>query len=496
VFGRVSAGKSSLLNWWLGQPLLPTGVTPVTAVPVRIVHADQVRVQVRRASSAPADVAWDQLEAYATERGNPGNSKRILEILIEAPSERLRGGVCLVDTPGLGSLATAGAAQTLEYLPRCDLGILLINAGTPVTAEDVDVARALIEGGSDLLLIASKADQLSKPDLQQTMEYLEAQFRERLAVPVSVRPVSTVVTHANLATEWFEREVAPRLTQHAEQAARALRRKISVLREEVSAVLEARLRSGAEQPERAPTQSPGARATDALRDRIAQVRADREYPRQQLLDLRLRLTAFAGAVLEAATDELARCWLGPPRAGSEIAQGMETAMAQRADEAGRAVAHMLSELRERMADVLQESGCSPEAVQELDRPRGRPVLDLTSLPRSVRYERPAWLPRLSWLAHALAHARIRRTMLAALEAQLAVYGEALCHWGMRYLDELDARFEAAVASRESADRFAAEASLVTGAAAAARQDLELLRGWPVDARQEESSRTSRSEQPA
>jgi hypothetical protein len=38
VFGRVSSGKSSLLNYILQTDVLPIGVTPVTAIPTRISH--------------------------------------------------------------------------------------------------------------------------------------------------------------------------------------------------------------------------------------------------------------------------------------------------------------------------------------------------------------------------------------------------------------------------------------------------------------------------
>ncbi len=494
VFGRVSAGKSSLLNWWLEQTLLPTGVTPVTSVPVRIVHGERTRVRIRSASSAPAEVPLEELDAYATEHGNPGNCKRILEILIQAPSERLRGGICLVDTPGLGSLASASAAQTLEYLPRCDLGILLVNAGAPVTQEDVDVARALIHGGSELLLVASKADQLSAPDLRETVSYIRAQFLERLAVPLPVLPVSTLATHTSLAATWFEQEVAPRLGHHSDEAAQALKRKIGVLRESVVAVLEARLRSQGEPARDSQGPRKGTPEGPALRDRIGQIRSDLEYNGTQLLDLKLRLREFAGEVVASASQELAECWLGAPCDNPTVATRLEAAMARRADEAGEAVARMLSDTREHMAHVLEESGCSAEPVRELARPRGRPILDVAAVPRLARYERPAWAPRLSVIARALAQARVRRTMLTGLADQLAVYGEALSHWGTRYLEELNARFEVCVAARESTERFGSEAALETGTANAARKDLELLKSWPVDAMEEEAFSTERSEQ--
>src|SRR5581483_8103131 len=47
LFGRVSSGKSSLLNALLGAPLLPVGVTPITAVPTRVRSGLPARIRVR-----------------------------------------------------------------------------------------------------------------------------------------------------------------------------------------------------------------------------------------------------------------------------------------------------------------------------------------------------------------------------------------------------------------------------------------------------------------
>jgi len=491
VFGRVSAGKSSLLNWWLDRPVLPTGITPVTTVPTRIVHGDGARLSVKTISGT-LDGSIEQLDHYVTEARNPGNSKQVLDILIRLPAERLQGGVCLVDTPGLGSLATAGAAQTLEYLPRCDLGILLLAAGSPVTREDVDVARALIDGGSELTLALSKADQLSSVDLQQAVAYVGDEFQAVLGVPLSVRPLSTLPTHESLASEWFERELAPRLAQHRTEAARVLRRKIAVLRESVTAVLSARM-APTVQGSLAPAREghPGAAPQDrartkesvALHERIAQVRADFEHVRSELLDLRLRLSGFAGQVVEAAAAELARSWIESPGDDQVIAERVETAIAHRADEAGHAVADLLSTLHDAIVRVLEQCDTGREAIEELPKPRGRPIFDLASLPRLPRYARPPWLPPVPLLPRALARARVHRAMLAAVEDRLARHGEALCHWGKRYLDDLERKFDGATAQREGTERFEAEGSWAPERVNAARRDLELLRRWPADAMQ-------------
>ena len=58
---------------------------------------------------------------YASEEKNPGNYKHVTGIVVAVPSPRLREGVVLVDTPGIGSLATSGSAETFAYLPALRL---------------------------------------------------------------------------------------------------------------------------------------------------------------------------------------------------------------------------------------------------------------------------------------------------------------------------------------------------------------------------------------
>ena len=90
----------------------------------------------------PRCIVANQLRDYASEDGNPGNHKHVTDILVRLPSPRLQEGVILVDTPGIGSLALAGSAQTFAYLPRCDLGVVLIDAASTLNREDLDFLRA------------------------------------------------------------------------------------------------------------------------------------------------------------------------------------------------------------------------------------------------------------------------------------------------------------------------------------------------------------------
>jgi hypothetical protein len=119
LFGRVSSGKSSLLNALLGTDILPVGVNPITAVPTKLRYGKTLKAAVAYGDGRSAQVPVEELARLVTEQGNPGNLKNIVRAVMEVPSPRLKDGIMLVDTPGLGSLAKRGAAETLAYLPSC-----------------------------------------------------------------------------------------------------------------------------------------------------------------------------------------------------------------------------------------------------------------------------------------------------------------------------------------------------------------------------------------
>jgi hypothetical protein len=82
VFGRVSSGKSSLLNHVIGRDVLPVGVTPITAVPTRLVRGDRPAALISFAEEAPRTVPGEELGLYASEEGNPGNRRRVTGMLV------------------------------------------------------------------------------------------------------------------------------------------------------------------------------------------------------------------------------------------------------------------------------------------------------------------------------------------------------------------------------------------------------------------------------
>jgi hypothetical protein len=249
--------------------VLPIGVTPVTAIPTRISHGPVAEAGIEFAEAQPQIIPLSELPEFATEQKNPGNKKHVTRIFVKLPSDRLAEGVTFVDTPKLGSLAVAGAEETIAYLPRCDLGIVLIDASAGLTPDDLIVVQALYQAGASAMVLISKADLFSAPDREQMIAYVKANLRSELRVEPSVHAVSVFDAHAALCDRWFEGELRPFLAQHHELAIASQKRKIGALREAVIGALERRLQVGSEAaPEKSATLPE--KATEALRngDRI------------------------------------------------------------------------------------------------------------------------------------------------------------------------------------------------------------------------------------
>lgn len=76
-----------------------------------------------------------------SEEHNPANEKGVTGAEVFVPSSLLATGLCLVDTPGIGSVSAANSAATREFLPRVDAAVLVVGADPPISGEELALVR-------------------------------------------------------------------------------------------------------------------------------------------------------------------------------------------------------------------------------------------------------------------------------------------------------------------------------------------------------------------
>lgn len=227
IFGRVSSGKSSLINALVGAPLLPVGATPVTAVPLRVVHGPDA-IEVFFADGRTESIDATRLSDFATEAGNRDNVRRVQSILIHTP--RLPDGLALLDTPGVGSLSQSGPAQAFAWLPRCDLGIVLVAAGTPLGRDELALVSGLTHAGIAVDVLLSKSDLISESERTAAVDYVKGEVvRASGRSDISVRAVSVMESARHLLDHWREEELTPMVAARLRVAEASRARRIRAL---------------------------------------------------------------------------------------------------------------------------------------------------------------------------------------------------------------------------------------------------------------------------
>ena len=153
VLGQFKRGKSTLLNALLGIPLLPTGITPVTAIPTFISAANRPSICVEFNDAREPFRSRDEsdfpsiLTRYVSEAENPDNCAKVRRVELAVNSASLSESVILVDTPGVGSTFVHNTRAAEAVLSDCDVGVFVVSADPPITEVELgylDSVRSLI----------------------------------------------------------------------------------------------------------------------------------------------------------------------------------------------------------------------------------------------------------------------------------------------------------------------------------------------------------------
>lgn len=165
IVGQFKQGKSKLVNALVNAPACPVDDDVATSVPTFVSYADEasavvltrddsgVEPRVERTTIPLADLA-----EYVSERGNPNNARDILAAEVMLPREILRGGLKLIDSPGVGGIESTRSVSTLAALSTAHAVLLVSDASQEYTEPEVQFLKHALRVSPNVAAVLSKTD--------------------------------------------------------------------------------------------------------------------------------------------------------------------------------------------------------------------------------------------------------------------------------------------------------------------------------------------------
>jgi GTPase SAR1 family protein len=182
--GQFKRGKSTLMNALIGASVLPVGFVPITAVPTVVRFGEQFKARIRGRDRSWQDIPVEDVKKYVSEEHNPENTKGVTGVEVFAPSPLLSTGMCLVDTPGIGSVFSGNTAATQDFIPHIDAALVVVGADPPLAGEELMLVEAVAQNVRDVIVVLNKADRTTDEERAAAATFTRALLEKRLKRPV------------------------------------------------------------------------------------------------------------------------------------------------------------------------------------------------------------------------------------------------------------------------------------------------------------------------
>lgn len=178
--GQFKRGKSTLLNALVGRAVLPSAILPVTAVPTVLRYGSELNVRVYFTNGESRVIDVEVLESYVSEEKNSENNKGVQTVEVFVPSHLLSGGMCLVDTPGIGSVFESNTATTHAFIPHIDAILVVIGADPPISGDELSLVEQVGRFVQHMVVVLNKADRFTDAECEQAVTFATRVLSQRL----------------------------------------------------------------------------------------------------------------------------------------------------------------------------------------------------------------------------------------------------------------------------------------------------------------------------
>lgn len=182
VLGQFKRGKTTLINALIGSNLLPTSVIPLTSVVTILKYGNKPKAYITFFDGNKKEISISKLEEYIAEEKNPRNQKNVDKVIIEYPSLYLKGGVQIIDTPGVGSVYEHNTDIAYKFVPQADAGIFVVTADPPISESELQFLNSIKDYLGKIIFVQNKIDQVSANERRQSLEFTKRIIEENVKV--------------------------------------------------------------------------------------------------------------------------------------------------------------------------------------------------------------------------------------------------------------------------------------------------------------------------
>ncbi|OIO15246.1 hypothetical protein COV53_03735 [Candidatus Gottesmanbacteria bacterium CG11_big_fil_rev_8_21_14_0_20_37_11] len=197
ILGQFKRGKSTLINALLGEQLLPTAIVPLTSIITVLKYSQKKNINVIFLDGKHKNISLSELHKYVTEAENPKNVKNVDQVIIEYPSDYLKNGIQIIDTPGVGSVYKHNTDVSYEFVPKADAGIFVVTADPPISESELIFLTSIKDYLGKIIFVQNKIDQISEKDREESLEFTKKVIKET----VGVKDITFYQMSAKLAIE-------------------------------------------------------------------------------------------------------------------------------------------------------------------------------------------------------------------------------------------------------------------------------------------------------
>lgn len=221
ITGVMNAGKSTMLNALMGKEILGSAVVPETANLTIVKHSINENAKVFywnenewakiikssedldsmkdfvaetnqifgsdlqsfiKPTSRFDEIGINELSQYTSAEASGKKCNLVKYVELGSNLDFLSDGIEIVDTPGLDDPVIQREEITKEYLGACDMMLHLMNVSQSATLKDVEfiIDALLYQNISKLLIVITRADTVSKKQLEEVIEYTKTSIKRQL----------------------------------------------------------------------------------------------------------------------------------------------------------------------------------------------------------------------------------------------------------------------------------------------------------------------------